>query len=43
MNSDIKPALELEEMIKNDIRIKIDELILSEVITIMSAHAGPDI
>ncbi|MCL4378109.1 MAG: DegV family protein [Actinobacteria bacterium] len=41
--SDINPALELEAMVRNDPRIKIDELILSEITTIMSAHTGPDI
>ena len=41
--SDIKPALELEAMVRNDSKIKIDELILSEITTIMSAHTGPDI
>ena len=38
--SDINPALELEKMVKNDNKIRIDELILSEVTTIMSAHTG---
>ena len=41
--SDIKPALELETMIRNDPKIKIDELILSKITTIISAHTGPDI
>ena len=41
--SDIKSALELEAMVRNDSKIKIDELILSEITTIMSAHTGPDI
>ncbi len=41
--SDIKPALELEKMIREDDRIKVDELILTEVTTIMSAHTGPGI
>jgi len=41
--SDIKPALELETMIKNDSKIKIDELILTEITTIIGAHTGPDI
>jgi len=41
--SDIKPALELEKMIKEDKKIKIDELILTEITTIMSAHTGPGI
>jgi len=41
--SDIKPAQELEKMIREDDRIKIDELILTEVTTIMSAHTGPGI
>jgi DegV family protein with EDD domain len=37
------PALELEKMVKNDSRIKIDELIITEITTIMSAHTGPGI
>lgn len=41
--SDIGPALELESMIKNDPKIKIDEIILTEITTIISAHTGPDI
>lgn len=41
--TDINPALELEKMIEEDNRIKIDELILTEVTTVMSAHTGPGI
>jgi DegV family protein with EDD domain len=41
--SDIDPALDLKKMIKGDKKIKIDELILTEVTTIMSAHTGPGI
>jgi len=41
--SDIKPALELETMVRNDSKIKIDEMILSEITPIMSAHTGPGI
>ncbi|MFZ3386407.1 MAG: DegV family protein, partial [Candidatus Hydromicrobium sp.] len=41
--SDINPALELEKMIREDNKIKIDELILTEVTTVMSAHTGPGI
>lgn len=41
--ADIKPALELEEMIRNDPEIEIDEMILTEITTIISAHTGPDI
>jgi DegV family protein with EDD domain len=41
--SDINPALELKKMVKEDSRIKIDELILTEVTTVMSAHTGPGI
>jgi DegV family protein with EDD domain len=41
--SDIKPALELEAMVRNDPEINIDELILTEITTIISAHTGPDI
>lgn len=37
------PALDLEEMIRKDPEIKIDELILTEITTIISAHTGPDI
>jgi len=40
---DIGPALELEKIIKSDNKIKIDELILTEVTTVMSAHTGPEI
>jgi len=40
---DIGPALRLEEMVRNDSKIKIDELILTEITTIMSAHTGPGI
>jgi DegV family protein with EDD domain len=41
--SDIEPAFELEKMIREDSKIKIDEMILSEVTTVMSAHTGPGI
>jgi DegV family protein with EDD domain len=41
--SDIKPALELEEMVNNDSEIEIDELILTEITTIISGHTGPGI
>ncbi len=41
--SDIEPAFELEKMIREDSKIKIDEIILSEVTTVMSAHTGPGI
>lgn len=41
--SDIMPALELETMVRNDPDIDIDELILTEITTIISAHTGPDI
>jgi len=40
---DMGPALELEEMVRNDSKIKIDELIITEITTIMSAHTGPGI
>ena len=36
-------ALELEKMIREDKNIKFDELILTEITTIMSAHTGPGI
>ena len=36
-------ALELEKMIREDKDIKFDELILTEITTIMSAHTGPGI
>jgi DegV family protein with EDD domain len=41
--SDINTALELKKMVKGDKKIKIDELILTEVTTVMSAHTGPGI
>lgn len=41
--SDINPALELKDMVTEDSGIKIDELILTEVTTVMSAHTGPGI
>jgi len=41
--SDIEPALELKELIKSDPEIKIDELILTEITTIISGHTGPGI
>ncbi len=41
--SDINPALEIRKMIKGDRRIKIDELFLTEITAIMSAHTGPGI
>jgi DegV family protein with EDD domain len=41
--SDIEPALELEEKVKNDPDIRIDELILTEITTIISGHTGPGI
>ena len=40
---DIKPALKLRDMITQDKSIKIDEMIVTEITTIMSAHTGPDI
>lgn len=40
---DIGPALELEKIIKSDKNIVIDELILSQLTTVMSAHTGPGI
>lgn len=40
---DIKPALELRDIITQDKSIKIDEMIITEITTIMSAHTGPDI
>jgi DegV family protein with EDD domain len=41
--SDLNTALELKKMIKGDKKIKVEELILTEVTTIMSAHTGPGI
>ena len=41
--SEKKLALELEKMIREDKDIKLDELILTEITTIMSAHTGPGI
>jgi len=41
--SDISPALELKKMIEGDSDIDIDELILTEITAIMSAHTGPGI
>ncbi|MBU2563521.1 MAG: DegV family protein [Actinobacteria bacterium] len=41
--TDINPALELKKMIEEDNKIKIDELILTEVTAVMSAHTGPGI
>ncbi|MDD3819529.1 MAG: DegV family protein [Actinomycetota bacterium] len=41
--SDKNRALELEKMIRKDKDIKIDELVLTEITTIMSAHTGPGI
>ncbi len=41
--SDISPALELKKMIEDDSDIDIDELILTEITAIMSAHTGPGI
>ncbi len=40
---DIGPALELEKIIRSDNKIEIDELILTKVTTVMSAHTGPGI
>ncbi|MEA2016745.1 MAG: DegV family protein [Actinomycetota bacterium] len=40
---DINTALELEKIIKSDDKIEIDELILTEVTSVMSAHTGPGI
>ncbi len=40
---DIDIALELEKIIRSDNKIAIDELILTEVTTVMSAHTGPGI
>ena len=40
---DIDPALELEKIIRSDKKIEIDELVLTEVTTVMSAHTGPGI
>lgn len=40
---DIGPAIELEKIIRSDKNIIIDELILSEMTTVMSAHTGPGI
>ncbi|GAG58365.1 unnamed protein product, partial [marine sediment metagenome] len=41
--SDISPALKLEKMIREDKSIKTDEIILTEITTIMVAHTGPGI
>ena len=41
--SDKKTALELEKLIRDDSDIEIDEIILTEITTIMSAHTGPGI
>jgi len=41
--SDKNLALELEKMIREDKDIKLDELILTEITTIMGAHTGPGI
>ncbi len=40
---DINTAIELEKIIRSDSKIEIDELILTEVTTVMSAHTGPGI
>lgn len=40
---DIGPALELEKIIRSDSEIEIDELILTEITKVMSAHTGPGI
>jgi DegV family protein with EDD domain len=40
---DVNTALEMEKIIRSDSQIKIDELILTEVTTVMSAHTGPGI
>lgn len=40
---DRNTGLELEKIIRSDNRIKINELILTEVTTVMSAHTGPGI
>lgn len=40
---DIKPALELKKMITKDKNIDIDELIVTEITTIIGAHTGPGI
>lgn len=41
--SDINTALELEKMVRGDNNIEIDEFILTDITTIMSAHTGPGI
>jgi len=38
-----KTALELEKLIRDDSDIEIDEIILTEITTIISAHTGPGI
>jgi DegV family protein with EDD domain len=40
---DVNIALELEKIIRSDKKIEIDELILTELTTVMSAHTGPGI
>jgi len=40
---DINTALELEKIIRSDNEIKIDEMILTELTTVMSVHTGPGI
>lgn len=41
--SDINPALELKKMLVDDSGIEIDELILTKITTVISAHTGPGI
>lgn len=41
--SDRNAAIALEKMVKDDNDIEIDELIITEITTIMSAHTGPGI
>ncbi len=41
--NDKGPALELEEMFKNDPEIALDEVIFSDMTVVMSAHTGPGI
>lgn len=41
--SDRNAAIALEKMVRDDNDIEIDELIITEITTIMSAHTGPGI
>lgn len=41
--NDKGPACELEEMLKNDPSVSVDEVIFSDMTVVMSVHTGPGI